>query len=99
MVDRGDGARFTLKPAHTVGDQPLDGDGAFQASIVRLVDPAHASRADQRLDRVRAESGPWGQVLENLVVGCRRCEDLLYCVVAKRQRRTAPDDGGEQDVV
>jgi hypothetical protein len=28
---------------------------------VRLVDLAHTSRADQRFDRVRAESGPRGQ--------------------------------------
>jgi hypothetical protein len=61
MVDRGDGARFALKPAHIVGDQPLDRDRAIQASIVRLIDLSHPSRADQRLDGVRAESGPWSQ--------------------------------------
>jgi hypothetical protein len=37
-------------------------------------------------------------VLKNLVVGCGGCKNLLYLVVAKRQRRTATDDGGEQDV-
>jgi hypothetical protein len=31
MVDRGDGARFALKPAHIVGDQPLHRDRAIQA--------------------------------------------------------------------
>ena len=50
MVDCGDGARFTLKPAHIVSDHPLDRDSAIQAFIVRLVDLAHTSRADQRLD-------------------------------------------------
>ena len=61
MVDRGNGARFALKPAHIVSDHPLDRDRAIQASIVRLVNLAHTSRADQRLDRVWAESGPWSQ--------------------------------------
>jgi hypothetical protein len=55
MVDRGDGARLALKPAHIVSDQPLDRDRTIQAFIVRLVDLPHASRADQRLDRVWAE--------------------------------------------
>src|SRR5688572_22767932 len=55
MVDRGNGARFDLKPAHIVGDHPLDRDRAIQSSIVGFVDLAHASGADQRLDRVRAK--------------------------------------------
>ena len=55
MVDRGDGARFALKPAVVVGDQPLDRDRAIQASIVRLVDLAHTAGADQRFDFVRAK--------------------------------------------
>ena len=55
VVDRGDGARLALKPAHIVSDQPLDRDRAIQASIVRLVDLAHTSRADHRLDFVRAK--------------------------------------------
>ena len=45
------GAGFALTPAHIVSDHPLDRDRAIQASIVRLVDLAHTSRADQRLDR------------------------------------------------
>jgi hypothetical protein len=61
VVDRGDGARFTLKPAHIVSDHPLDRDRAIQAFLVRLVDLAHTSRADQRFDRVRAESGSTSQ--------------------------------------
>src|SRR5688572_2520260 len=55
MVDRGNCARFAPKPAHIASDHPLDCDGAIQAFIVRLVDFAHTSRADQRLDRVWAE--------------------------------------------
>ncbi len=55
MVDRGNGARFALKPAHIVCDHPVDRDRAIQSSIVGLVDLAHASGADQRLDRVRAK--------------------------------------------
>jgi hypothetical protein len=55
VVDRGNGARFALKPAHIVGDHPLDRDRAIQSAIVGLVDFAHASGADQRLDRVRAK--------------------------------------------
>jgi hypothetical protein len=61
MVARENGARFALKPAHIVSVHPLDRGCAIQASIVRLVDLAHTSRADQQLDRVRAESGPWSQ--------------------------------------
>ena len=61
MVDRGNGARFALKPARIVSDHPLDRDGAIQASIVRLVDLAHTSRADQRLDFVRAKPRPGSQ--------------------------------------
>jgi hypothetical protein len=45
MVDRGNGARFALKPAHIVCDNPLDRDRAIQSSIVGLVDLAHASGA------------------------------------------------------
>jgi hypothetical protein len=43
MVDRGDGARLALKSTRIVRDQPLDGDGAIQASIVGFVDLAHAA--------------------------------------------------------
>ena len=50
MVDRGNRARFALKLARIVSNQPLDRDRAIQASIVRLVDLAHTSRADERLD-------------------------------------------------
>src|SRR5690349_12242573 len=46
MVDRSDGARFALKPAHIAGDPPLDRDRGIQAFIVRLVDLAHPARAD-----------------------------------------------------
>ena len=55
MVDRGDGARLALKSARIAGDHPLDRDRAIQAFIVRLVDLAHAARADQRFDDVWAE--------------------------------------------
>jgi hypothetical protein len=55
MVDRGNGARLALKSARIVGNQPLDRNRAIQAFIVRLVDLAHPSRADQRFDRVRAK--------------------------------------------
>ncbi len=75
MVNRGDGARFALKPVRIVSDQPLDRDRAIQASIVRLVDLAHTARADQRLNFVRAESGPRSQ--EHLVRRFYRARSLL----------------------
>jgi hypothetical protein len=37
MVDRGNGARFALKPAHIVCDHPLDRERTIQAFIVRFV--------------------------------------------------------------
>jgi hypothetical protein len=62
MVDRGYGARFALKAAHIVSDHPLDCDRTVEAFIVRLVDLAHTSRADQRFDRVWAEPRAGRQV-------------------------------------
>jgi hypothetical protein len=67
MVDRGDGSRFALKPAYVGREHPLDRYRTIQTFIVRLVDLAHTARADQRLDRVWAESRAWSQ--EHVVSG------------------------------
>ena len=61
MVQAGDRLRFTLEarsPDRVVGDawrEDLDGDVAVQPGVARAVDLAHAARADERDDFIRAE--------------------------------------------
>jgi hypothetical protein len=76
MVDRGNGARLALKSARIVSNQPLDRDRAIQALIVRLVDLAHTSRADQRLDRVWAEPRAGSQDLWDALTGRKEALEM-----------------------
>ena len=63
MIQRGEDLRFALEPRHSftvqrerVG-QDLDGDVAIEPRVARLVDLAHATRAERRQDFVGAETG------------------------------------------
>ena len=61
MIQRSNGAGFALEAGAQIlalGDvfrQDLDGDGAVEASVARLVDFAHSSSADRGEDFVGAE--------------------------------------------
>ncbi len=56
MVQRGDGACFTLESIAEVLGRHLDGNIAADARIVRAVDVAHSARADLGDDLVGAEA-------------------------------------------
>ena len=67
MIELRDRARFAVEPlaelrvgGEALG-QDLDRDGAIEARVARLVDLAHAARADRRRDFVRAEASAGGQ--------------------------------------
>ena len=61
MVERRNRARLSLEPLAEIRADDLDGDGAIQARVSGFVNLAHPSRAQRRLDLVRAESRAGGQ--------------------------------------
>src|SRR5580704_3137357 len=67
MIQRRDGAGFlfeTFQAFGFVGDrrrEDFDGDVAAEARVARFVDFAHAARADQRHDFIRAEFSTGGE--------------------------------------
>ncbi len=67
VVQGRDDASFLLEPAAelSVGGvcfrKDLDGDAAIQPRVARAIDLAHAPRAEERIDVVRAESRSWAE--------------------------------------
>ena len=55
MIQRGDGASFTGKPLTELFVGYLDRDLAAQASIERLVHPAHAACAQETENLIRSK--------------------------------------------
>jgi hypothetical protein len=56
VVQRRNASRFTLESAAKVLRDELDGDWPVETRVARLVDLAHAARADERNDFVGAEA-------------------------------------------
>src|SRR5437879_4594823 len=63
MIERGEHLRFTLEAGHAVGvggevrEQDFERDVAAETRVASAVDFAHAARAEQRDDLVRADFG------------------------------------------
>jgi len=55
MIERGDGTGLALEAFAEPRARSLDGDAAPQSRILRPVDLAHASPADQSFDPIRAQ--------------------------------------------
>jgi hypothetical protein len=67
VIERGDGARLASESgealciAGNVLGEDFDGNVPRQTGIVRAIDRAHSAGTERGADRVRAESGPWGE--------------------------------------
>jgi hypothetical protein len=63
MIERGNGARFLLEAAETIGvmrervGEDFEGDVASEASVAGAIDFTHPAGAERRDDFVRSEFG------------------------------------------
>ena len=58
MVQRGDGVRFAFEPLGKLFGGNLDGDGAVETRVARLIHFSHTSCAEGREDLIGSQTSP-----------------------------------------